>query len=133
MTAKTATQTTKTTATKKAAAARKAAAVTVTAINRGYGDIELHRPGCRDLERDAASAAIWNIRVRKPQDVVFGIYDPSDFEYDPSDWEQYVEAGYRMMPCCPALDGSTNKRNKQWARQLRAAKRLERELAAAKK
>lgn len=97
--------------------------ITVTAIARLHGDIEVHKQGCRDLERDAVGASIWNIKVtRGMRDVVLGVYPPDEFEYDPKTWAEYTE-GFRVLPCCPSLDGRKTKRNAAWARQYRASRR----------
>jgi hypothetical protein len=103
MTATTATKTTKT---------------TVTVINRGTGSIELHRPGCNDLQRDATGATIWNVRTRGMRDVVLSVYPPEDHNYDANDWTDHAD-DITVMPCCPSLDGRQTKRNAEWARQYR--------------
>ena len=91
---------------------------TVTVINRGHASIEIHKPGCRDLTRDALGASVWNVKATGFKDVVLDVYPPDDFEYDAADWGNY---GHDIvtMPCCPSLDGRATKRNAEWARQYR--------------
>lgn len=41
-----------------------------TAINRGTGEIEIHKPGCKDLKRGARGASTWNITAATHEDVI---------------------------------------------------------------
>jgi len=64
--------------------------VQVTIINRGTGDIEVHKPGCRDLKRNSRGASVWTIDAAELKDIVLDVYPPEDFSYNPeTEWEEF--------------------------------------------
>lgn len=97
---------------------------TVTVINRGVGSIEVHKPGCRDLARDAEGASVWDVKASSFKDVVLDVYDPGDFQYDPANWQNYA-GDIVTMPCCPNLDATKtvkagSRYNPEYAKAYRA-------------
>lgn len=104
------------------------ATTTVAIINRGVGAIEVHKPNCRDIQRDAEGASIWKADVTSFKDVVLNVYaDMEDVTED--NWADNA-GDIIVMPCCPSLDGRQTRRNATWAQQYRARKRFEREALA---
>lgn len=76
--------------------------ITVTAINRGMGSIEIHKAGCRDLKRDARGASIWDITARDQKDVVEDVCGDFIDEDPDTTWEDFTgEITYAN--CCPEL------------------------------
>jgi hypothetical protein len=73
----------------------------VTIVNRN--GIQVHKPGCKDLKRNARGASMWDAEVNTFRDVVLATYDPTDFDYDPdTEWENYA-GDIQVANCCPKL------------------------------
>lgn len=81
--------------------------------DQSKGSHHVHAAGCADIQRtalrDPAYRVGWTIEATSEQQVVTDVYDPSNFQYDPNDWDDY--AAYRgdihFFPCCDGLT-STN-------------------------
>lgn len=81
--------------------------VTVMGPNlRSQGEaMHVHKAGCGDLTRQAIYRGHegWTIDATSVQAVVWDIYDPSNFDYDPqTEWEDY-EGDIKFFPCTDAL------------------------------
>lgn len=71
----------------------------VTAINSGHGNIKIHRPGCKDIKRNARGASIWDIDVTCLRDIVLDVYPADDFSYDAeTEWLDFA-GDIEIMPC----------------------------------
>lgn len=78
----------------------------VTAINSGHGNIKIHKPGCRDIKRNARGASIWDIDATCLRDIVWDVYPPVDFSYDAeTEWTEFA-GDIEIMACCPKLDNT---------------------------
>jgi len=81
---------------------------------RGQSEtFHVHAEGCADVQRsplyrgpDYATDRTTTYDVASLQDLVTMIYDPSEFDYDPEEWIDYL-ADFKVFPCVPTLPGTT--------------------------
>lgn len=73
------------------------------------GQFHVHRDGCMDVTRsytimDRAAASVMDAENRR--EIVTAVYDPGDFQYDPTDKGEYgpFEADFYWAPCTNALE-----------------------------
>lgn len=73
-------------------------------LPRRYSDLgtfHVHRVGCQDILRFPDGADSHDVDAASTMDVVTFIYDPGDFDYDPTDAQQasqYVN-DFHWAPC----------------------------------
>lgn len=66
--------------------------------------MHVHAEGCSDTKRgvykrlDASGEKGWVIDAASQQDIVFDIYPPDNFDYEPEEWESYLNE-VRIFPC----------------------------------
>lgn len=77
---------------------------TFTGINKGNtGVIQIHRPGCADLKRNARGSEPWTIEATSLKDIVLDIYDPECFLYDAdTQWTDYL-GDIDMIACTKGM------------------------------
>lgn len=74
------------------------------AINRGTGSVKIHRAGCKDVKRDARGASVWTIEADSRKEIVWDVYDPSDFDYDAeTQWSEFDDI--EMVACTKGMLG----------------------------
>jgi hypothetical protein len=74
---------------------------TISEWNNGRGEIQIHKPGCKDIKGKHHVDTYDATTVRE---IVEMIYPPSDFNYDAdTEWQNFA-GDIRFMPCCPDLD-----------------------------
>lgn len=75
---------------------------TVTAINRGTGEIAIHRAGCKDIKRDARGASIWDIEAGSFQDIIEDVCGDFIAEDEDTTWRDFTNE-VKLVNCCPKL------------------------------
>lgn len=74
------------------------AAFQLTAINRGIGEIKIHRAGCADLKREARGASTWNIEARTHEDVIRSCFSDM-IDSGEGELAEYM-GGVDYVACC---------------------------------
>lgn len=68
--------------------------------NNTHGQIEVHKPGCRDIakKRDTTTYGVADLK-----ELVLVTYPADDFGFDEAtEWEGYLTE-FKFMPCCPDI------------------------------
>lgn len=74
-------------------------AIEIRTWNDDHGTIQVHKPGCADLKR---KKGVTTDEVENLRDLVFMVYSPDDFTYDPAEWQNYLSQ-FDLMDCCPEI------------------------------
>lgn len=77
--------------------------VALAVVNNARGSIRVHKPGCRDIEREAAGGTWWELSSPDVRGVVVDLYGNGDFEGFTLDTWRDWSGDVEVMPCAGTL------------------------------